>query len=97
MSYQAFCTFDLKNASSEDYRSAYADLEQVGLKRVVVWSGGKVVIPTTSVIGDFNGNGVASVRDDIRAAVKQRFEARGFRSEIFVVVGENGTWASTTT
>jgi hypothetical protein len=97
MPYQAFCTFDLKNASTEDYRNAYADLERIGLKRVVVGSGRDIVIPTTSVIGDFNGVGVARVRDDVRAAVKERFEARHFRSEIFVVVGENGTWGSTTT
>ena len=31
MTYQVFCTFDLKNASSEDYKNAYADLAAIGL------------------------------------------------------------------
>jgi hypothetical protein len=34
MSYLAFCTFDLKNASSQDYKDAYADLEEIGLRKV---------------------------------------------------------------
>ena len=36
MSYFVLCTFDLKDASRQDYQNAYADLEKVGLKRVVV-------------------------------------------------------------
>lgn len=97
MSYQAFCTFDLKNASRSDYDKAYADLETIGLRRVVAGSKNEVVIPTTSVIGDYNSASAASVRDHVRSKVKDAFTARGFTSEIFVVVGENGTWGSTTT
>lgn len=97
MSYTVFCTFDLKNASSTDYKNAYADLEGIGLKKVVAGTNGDVVIPTTSTYGTFNGSSVTSVRDDIREAVKKAFKARGFKSEIFVVVGANGTWGSTTT
>jgi len=48
-------------------------------------------------IGDFNGQSAGAVRDDICAAVKNAFKARGFSSEIFVVVGENGTWGANTT
>ena len=67
-------------------------------KRVVTGGSGKdVVIPTTSTIGTFNGTSAASVRDDIRERVKAAFKARGFTSEIFVVVGSDGTWGSTTT
>jgi hypothetical protein len=97
MSYQVFCTFDLKNADRSDYDDAYADLEDIGLKLVVAGMDRDVVIPTTSVIGDFIGAGVVSVRDYVRSNVKTAFTARGFTSEIFVVVGENGTWGSTTT
>jgi hypothetical protein len=97
MSYQVFCTFDLKNANRRDYDDAYADLEEIGLRRVVAGSDRDVVIPTTSVIGDFTGGGVVKVRDDIRSKVRAAFTARGFTSEIFVVVGENGAWGSTTT
>lgn len=97
MSYLVFCTFDLKNASRTDYSNAYADLEVIGLRRVVKGSKNEVVIPTTSVMGTYNGSNVESVRDHVRSKVKDAFTARGFDSEIFVVVGENGTWGSTTT
>jgi len=97
MSYQVFCTFDLKDADRDDYANAYADLKVIGLKRVVAGTNRDVVIPTTSVIGDFNGNSVDGVRDYVRTKVKDAFSSRGFKSEIFVVVGENGTWGSQTT
>ena len=98
MSYGVFCTFDLKNASSKDYQNAYADLEKLGLKKVVAGTTGDVVIPTTSVFGSFNGSSAASVREDLRQRVKNAFQARGFDSEIFVFVGgEDWTWGSTTT
>lgn len=97
MSYGVFCTFDLKNASSTDYQNAYSDLEKIGLKKVVAGSKSNVVIPTTSVIGELNSTSVGSVRDDIRQRVANAFKARGFKSEIFVFVGENTTWGSTTT
>lgn len=97
MSYQVFCTFDLKNASSQDYKDAYFDLSALGLERVVAGSNINVVIPTTSVLGSYKGSSAASVRDHVRGKVKDAFKSRGFKSEIFVVVGENGTWGSTTT
>jgi hypothetical protein len=98
MSYIVFCTFDLKNASAADYQNAYADLDAIGLKRVHVGGDGtKAVIPTTSAMGYFNGASAAAVRDDIRQRVKSAFQARRFKSEIFVVVGADGTWGATTT
>lgn len=98
MAYLVFCTFDLKNASSQDYQNAYADLEKLGLKKVQkADGGGDVVIPTTSVMGTFNGNSSGAVRDDIRNRVKNAFSARRFKSEIFVVVGDDWTWGAGTT
>lgn len=98
MSYLVFCTFDLKNASSEDYKDAYGDLEKLGLKKVVVSDeGNSVVIPTTAAMGLFNGTGAGPVRDDVRNRIQQAFRARGLRSEIFVVVGGDWAWGSTTT
>jgi hypothetical protein len=98
MSYLAFCTFDLKNASAQDYQNAYSDLENIGLKKVAVTSqGNKVVIPTTAVMGEFNGNDASSVCTDIRNRVQSAFNSRGFKSEIFVVVGGSWAWAPGTT
>ncbi|MEX0597393.1 MAG: hypothetical protein WD512_12940 [Candidatus Paceibacterota bacterium] len=98
MSYIVFCTFDLKNADSNDYKNAYSDLEKIGLKKVVKSDENKeVVIPTTSTMGEFEGESSGAVRDDIREKVKKAFKARGFDSEIFLVVGKSWAWGATTT
>jgi hypothetical protein len=48
MAYRVTCTFDLKNATRQDYENAYGDLEKIGLKKVVVANdGSKVIAPTT--------------------------------------------------
>ena len=74
MSYLVFCTFDLKNASSQDYKNAYADLEAIGLTKIQKSDkGSDVVIPTTSAMGIFNGNSSGEVRDYVRDKVKGRF------------------------
>jgi hypothetical protein len=98
MSYAVFCTFDLKNATTQDYKNAYADLEKIGLKKVVAGSKREVVIPTTAALGSFNGANADSIRDDIRQRIQNAFKARGFSSEIFVLVGgEDWTWGAITT
>lgn len=98
MSYLVFCTFDLKGATSGDYQNAYADLEKLGLRKIQKSDqGGDIVIPTTSVMGEFNGATAASVRTDIRAKVQAVFNTRRFKSEIFVVVGGDWAWGSGTT
>lgn len=98
MSYLVFCTFDLKDASSQDYKNAYADLAKLGLSKVQKsGKGGDVVIPTTSAMGTFDGASAGQVRDDIRDRVKAAFTARKFKSEIFIAVGENWAWGAATT
>ncbi len=98
MSYMVFCTFDLKNATSQDYQTAYSDLAALGLQKVQkADNGNNIVIPTTSVMGTFTGASAASVRDDICNRVQEAFKARGFKSEIFLVVGGDWAWGSRTT
>lgn len=98
MSYLVFCTFDLKNASAQDYENAYADLNRIGLKKVIKSDQGKdVVIPTTSAMGFFNGTSAGTVRDDICSRVQTAFNARRFKSEIFVTVGGDWAWGARTT
>jgi hypothetical protein len=98
MSYSVLCTFDLKSASSTDYRNAYVELEKLGLHKAQDNnSGGKTVIPTTTALGSYNGASAVAIRDDVRNKVKAAFSAHGFSSEIFVVVGgTDWTWGSTT-
>jgi len=98
MTYCVLCTFDLQGASSTDYKNAYADLESLGLYQAQGNSGGgKTVIPTTTVLGPYNGTSADAIRDDVRAKIKAAFQKRGFTSEIFVVVGgTDWTWGATT-
>ncbi|GFO63649.1 hypothetical protein [Geomonas paludis] len=97
MSYLVFCTFDLKNATSADYKNAYADLEKIGLKRVIkADQGHDVVIPTTAAMGTYNGASATSVRDDVTSQVQRAFTARQFKSEIFVVIGGDWAWGAAT-
>ena len=98
MSYFVVCTFDLKNASQADYEKAYSDLASIGLTKVVIADGGgKIVMPTTTTSGQFNGAGAASVRDYVRDKIKAAFAARRFSSEIFVVVAGDWAWGVATT
>jgi len=84
------CTFDLKNATYTDYQNAYADLANLGLRRTVLsQQGGHVVARTTTAMGAYNGQSTATVRDHVRTQVQAAFRARGFKSEIFVVVGSD--------
>lgn len=98
MAYLVTCTFDLRNATSQDYQTAYADLASLGLKKAIVSSqGNQVVAPTTMTIGEFNGQNAAAVRDSVRDAVQRAFSARRFSSEIFVVVGGDWAWGVAST
>jgi hypothetical protein len=98
MSYFVTCTFDLKNASRDDYINAYADLKRLGLSRTVASvQGTTVVAPTTMTMGEFNGQNVGAVRDSVRDQVQAAFAARRFSSEIFVSVGGDWAWGAATT
>ena len=99
MSYLVLCTFDLKRATSRDYDTAYAELARLGLHRAQDNSaGGKTVIPTTTVLGKFEGPNADAIRNDVRTKVRTAFAARGLSSEIFVVVGgTDWTWGAGTT
>lgn len=99
VTFLAFCTFDLKGASTQDYQNAYADLGKMGLAKVVkADNGNNIVVPTTAVMGSFNGTSAAQVRADLQSRVQAAFNVRRFKSEIFVSVGGNDwAWGAATT
>jgi hypothetical protein len=98
MAYFVTCTFDLADASLDDYRKAYASLERIGLTKAILADNGvRVVAPTTTTIGTFDGPDAATVRNQVRDAVRKSFSAAGLSSEIFVVVGGRWAWGSATT
>jgi len=94
MTFQVFMSFDLHNASDEDYAKFYHALAKIGLFHWVKGNIGKLELPHSAVIGDFPGISVESVRDQVRTMVVQILEATTLQGFIFVVVGENGTWGS---
>lgn len=97
MSFQVLCTFDLKNASRADYVTAYSELAKLGFSHTVQGANRVVTLPTTTVIGTFNGSSAGSVRDDLRTRIVQAFTSQGFKFEVFVSVGgPDHTWGSQT-
>jgi hypothetical protein len=94
MAFQVFMSFDLHDASEEDYAKFYSALAKIGLFHWVKGNIGKLELPHSAVIGDFAGISVEDVRDRVRISVVQILEAIGLKGFIFVAVGENGTWGS---
>lgn len=93
MSFFAICSFDLQNADADDYANAYKDLAGLGLQRKLRSSQGNVImLPTTMVGGEFNTSSTGTLRDNLTASIKKAFEARRFKSEIFVLVGDDWAW-----
>lgn len=97
MSFFVICTFDLKNASREDYTKAYAELEKIGLSRKLEGEGGKEITLTTTTAGKFTGESAEVIRDALRERVKKAFSSQALKSEIFISVGGNWAWAQSTT
>ncbi|EPG0528779.1 hypothetical protein ACSWYU_000268 [Vibrio harveyi] len=93
MSYFVLCSFDLKNASSEDYEAAYSELEAIGLSTTIKGnSGNNVKLPNTTVAGLHSGNSVADVRDYFTNKIESAFVRRGLTGKIFVSVGDGYAW-----
>lgn len=98
MSYFVVCLFDLKDATYEDYVNAYSDLAKIGFSKVLTSNEGKkITLPTTTTAGEFNGVNSDAVADDLIARVRSSFALRGFRSEIFLSVGNDWRWRHHTT
>lgn len=94
MFYFVTVSYDLANASSQDYADAYEDLANLGLYHVISGEAGNPVpLPNTTVSGSFCGASAAMVRNDVSDRVQRAFRARGFRSKILVTVGADWAWA----
>ncbi len=92
MSYLVLCVLDLQSAHREDRLAAYGDLAALGLRRVVKSENGPdFKLPTTAVMGMFEGRSIDDLRTTIGAKVKTIFDARRLEGEFFVVVSSD--WA----
>jgi hypothetical protein len=92
MSYFVFCVFDLKGATREDYLYAYVDFAELGLRKLVKSENGpSFKLPTTAVMGMFDGRSVEDVRSIVGKKVQSMFKARGLRADFFVIASSD--WA----
>jgi len=97
MSYLVTVTFDLKNASAEDYTNVYEAFAKLGLHQQLKADNGAVVqLPTTTCVGTFTGTTAGSVRDDMANRCETAIEQLGLSGEVFVVVGGNWAWGHRT-
>ena len=98
MSYLVLCTFDLENASLEDYKNAYRVLEEIGLyKEAIPKSGTAITLPNTVTMGEFNGDNVSLVKENILVQIKNKFKALRLKSKIFITVSSGWSWSQATT
>jgi hypothetical protein len=92
MSYFVFCVFDLKGASREDYLYTYVDFAELGLRKLVKSENGpSFKLPTTAVMGLFDGRSVEDVRSMVGKKVQSMFKARRLHARFFIVAGAD--WA----
>lgn len=97
MSYLAVISFDLSNASSEDYRNAYAALATIGLKSQLAGTNRPVDLPSTTCAGEFQGQSSGGVRDALTTKVESAFKSKRLKSTFFLSVGGDWTWGKRST
>ena len=93
MSYLAMLSFDLANATREDYAKAYERAAQLGFHRTIRSNNGNLVyLPTTTCAGTFTGSSAAALAEALATQVKSVFAAAGLSAEIFISVGGDWAW-----
>lgn len=98
MSYLAVLSFDVESARPDTYRSIESDLNDIGLSDTITGSSGKAFkLPTTTFVGEFNGENAGKIRDDLSDQIKAVFSKHNVRSKIFLSVGGNWSWGSRST
>lgn len=94
MSYLVTVTFDLKNGTAAQYTSAGDALTALGFRKKVTGSTGKSHdLPTTTYVGEFNGENAEKVRSDLAQQVNDSFTRKGLKASIFLAVGGDWAWA----
>lgn len=96
-SFFATVAFDLRDANSADYECAEKNLGAVGLyKTLKADNGNSVELPYNTFAGTFNGETAASVRDYVQEQSRAALNKCGLSGRLFVAVGGNWAWGSTT-
>ena len=98
MRYLIHLTFDLIDAKSTDYHTAYEDLEKLGLSRLKRRTTAPLnKNPSSSVMGVFDGPNAGQTCESVQSDVVAAFKARGFKSELFFVAGDKWAFVASST
>lgn len=96
-SFFATVAFDLKDANSADYECAEKNLAGVGLYKTVKGdNGNSVELPYNTFAGTFNGEAAATVRDYVLNQAKSSLNKCRLNGRLFVAVGGDWAWGSST-
>ena len=92
MSFLVLCVFDLRNAAREDYLHVYMELASLGLRKIVKSDNGPgFKLPSTAVLGTFEGQSVDEVRTLLGKKVQGILQSHGLSGDFFVVASAD--WA----
>lgn len=98
MNFTALCTFDLTNASEEDYEKAYEVLENIGLSREADGTNRQIDLPNTTVLGEFDRETKAEVKEFIAEKIKKSFKELNLKSKAFIMVSPSvNAWSQIST
>ena len=98
MIYQVVVTFDLVDASSDQYSCVREELSGMGLYNLVFGEEDRRVdLPHNTFVGDLYGSNVDEIRNSIRSQMKDAFRGCGVTGLILVTVGgPEHTWGTAT-
>lgn len=94
MSYQVVVTFDLVDASSDQYACVREALSDMGLYNFVITREDETRdLPRNTFTGDLYGSEASEIRDSVRSRLRDAFGCCGVRGPLWVAVGgEEHTW-----
>lgn len=97
MKYFVTVTFELKDATNEDYKRLYKELEQIGFYKILRASNGNIVtIPTSTVVCETTGSNADLLRDTTRDKLNILFKACKLKGEVFIIVSGEWSWGGST-
>lgn len=98
MSYLVTVTFDVENASSQNYTDITNSLQTLGLFTFIkAHDNRNIYLPSNTYSGEFNGISVEKIRNDVCERVQNVFLKLNIKGKIYVVVGGDWGWGIRTT
>lgn len=96
MTYFVVVSFELEDASAEQYDLIASGLKELGFQDLVTSSSGESArLPRTTFVGQFTGASAGKIRTDLSNSVKDLFQRVGFTSAIFLLVsGAGWSWGT---